>query len=57
MNGEGAQNKRREGEKESKEERGSKQGEGIRFPGILNAVPHGPVKTILEESFQRHCGK
>lgn len=45
------------GREKIKEEEGSKQGEGVRFPGILNAVPHGPVKTILEESFQRHCGK
>lgn len=40
-----------------REEKSSKEGEGVRFPGILNAAPHGPVKTILEESFQRRCGK
>ena len=33
-------------ETKDKQEKGSKQGEGVRFPGILNTVPHGPVKTI-----------
>lgn len=40
-------NERRREEKErTKEEKGTQQGEGVRFPGILNVVPHGPVKTI-----------
>lgn len=52
MKWEGVQNRvntRRGGnerERKDKQERGSKQGEGVRFPGILNTVPHGPVKTI-----------
>lgn len=39
------------GREKIKEEEGSKQGEGVRFFGILNVVLYGFVKIILEESF------
>lgn len=43
------------GRKKYKDEKGSKQGNGVIVLVSLNVVLHVLGKTILEESFQRHC--